>query len=75
MFSSLQKRGRDRKAQAFSLPRMVRIQTRDSRSFQEVGAKSKNLKEGMEVAKRYCYASSQWKPMEQGSFQHEKMGS
>ena len=40
------------------LPRMVRSQTRDSRSFQEVGAKSKNLKEGMEVAKRYCNAST-----------------
>ena len=30
----------------------------DSRSFQEVGAKSKNFK-GAEVAKRYCHASSQ----------------
>ena len=52
--SSLQKRGKNRKAQAIPLPRMVRSQTRDSRSFQEVGAKSKNLKEGVEVAKRYC---------------------
>ena len=53
------KRGRNRKAQAIPLPRKVRSQTRDSRSFQEVGAKSKNLKEGVEVVKRYCYASSQ----------------
>ena len=33
-----------------SSPRMVRSQTRDSIIFQEVGAKSKNLKEGVEVA-------------------------
>ena len=45
--------GRNRKAQALPLPRMVRSQMRDSRSFQEAGAKSKNL-EGGEVAKRYC---------------------
>ena len=36
------------------LPRVVRSQTGDSRSFQEVEAKNKNLKEGVEVAKRYC---------------------
>ena len=40
-------------AKAFPLPRMVRSQTRDSRSFREVGAKNKKLK-GVEVAKRYC---------------------
>ena len=51
--SSLQKRGRDRKTQAIPLPRMVRSQTRESRSFPEVGAKSKNLKAGVDVAKRY----------------------
>ena len=45
---------RHREAQALPLPRMVRSQTRDSRGFQEAGAKSKNLKEGVEVAKRYC---------------------
>ena len=38
----------------YTLPRVVQIQTGDSRSFQEVGAKSKNLKDGVEVAKRYC---------------------
>ena len=45
-------------------------------NVQDQNSKSKNLKEGVEVAgKRYCYASSQWKPqLEQGSFQHEKMG-
>ena len=68
--SSLQERGRNRKA----LPRMVRSQTSDSRSFQEVGAKSKNLKGVVEMAKRQCRASSQWKSMELGPFQHEKMG-
>ena len=52
--SGPQERGRKRKAQAIPLPRMVRSQTRDSRSFQEVGAKSKNVKEGVEVTKRYC---------------------
>ena len=46
--------GRHREAQALPLPRMARSQTGDSRSFQEVGAKSKNLKEGVEVAKRCC---------------------
>ena len=44
----------------------IRSQTRDSKSFQEVGAKSKNLKEGVDVAKRSCSTSSQWKSMEQG---------
>ena len=57
--SSLQERGRHRKAQAIPLPRMARSQTRDSRSFQEVGANSENFKETVEVAKRYCHASSQ----------------
>ena len=37
--------------QAIPLPRMVRSQMGDSTSFQKVGAKSKNLKEGVEVAK------------------------
>ena len=49
--SSLPEGRRHRKAQAAPLPRMVRSQTRDSRSFQEVRAQSKNLKEGVEVAK------------------------
>ena len=35
------------KALAILLPRMVRSQTRDSRSFRVVGAKNKNLKEGV----------------------------
>ena len=47
------------KAQALPLSRMARSQAGDSRSFQEVGAKSKNLKGGVEVAKRYRRASSQ----------------
>ena len=41
------------KTQALPLPRMVRSQTGDSTSFQEAGAKSKNFKEGVDVAKRY----------------------
>ena len=57
--SSLPNGGRHRGAQALPLPRMVRSQTRDSRGIQEVGTKSKNIKEGMEVAKRYRCASSQ----------------
>ena len=52
--SSLPDRGRHREAQALPLPRMVPSQTGDSRGFQEVEAKSKNLREGVEVAKRYC---------------------
>ena len=71
---SLSQGGRHRKAQALPLPRMKRSQTRDSRSFQEAGAKSKNLKEGVEVAKWYCWTSSQWKSMEQGPFQYEGVG-
>ena len=31
----------------------------DSRGFQKVGAKSENLKGGVEVAQRYCNAASQ----------------
>ena len=50
--SSLSQGESHRKAQAIPLPRMVRSQTRDTRSFQEVGARSKNLKGGVEVAKR-----------------------
>ena len=47
-----------RKAQALPLPRMACSQTWDPRSFQDVGAENKNRKEGMEVAKRYCNATS-----------------
>ena len=57
--SSLPDGGRHREAQALPLPRVIRSQTGDSRGLQKVGAKSKNLKEGVEVAKRYCCASSQ----------------
>ena len=51
------KLARRRKAQrstGSTLPRMVRSQTGDSRGLQKVGAKSKNLKERAEVAKRCC---------------------
>ena len=41
------------------LLRMVRGQTGDPRGFHKVEAKSENLREGVEVAKRYCHASSQ----------------
>ena len=51
--SSLPQGGRHRKAQALPLPRML-SQTLDPRSFQE--AKSEDLKEGVEVTKRYCDA-------------------
>ena len=43
--SSLPQGGRHRKAQALPLPRMVRSKTGVPRGFQEVGPKSKNLKE------------------------------
>ena len=33
---------------------MARGQTGDPRGFQKVGAKSENVKEGVEMAKRYC---------------------
>ena len=48
---SLPPKGRQRTAQTPPLPRMVRSTTGDSRSLQKVGAKSENLKEGVEVAK------------------------
>ena len=35
-------------------PEWHEVRREDSRSFREAGAKSKNLKEGVEVAKRYC---------------------
>ena len=72
--SSLPDRGRHREAQALPLPREVQSQTGDSRGFQEVGSKSKNIEEGVEVAMRYCCASSRRKPMEQRSFQFETVG-
>ena len=52
--SSLPEGGRHRKAQALPLRRMVRSKTGDSIGLQKVGATSKNLKEGVEVAKRNC---------------------
>ena len=55
-------------------PRIVRSQTGDPTNLHNVGAKSENLKKRVEVAKRYGHASSQLKPMEQGSFLHEKVG-
>ena len=51
--SSVPGGGRHREAQAPPLSRMVRSQTGDSIGFQKVGAKSKNLKDGVEVAKRH----------------------
>ena len=42
------------KRKALKVPR--RSQTGDSTGFQKVGAKSENLKERAEVAKRYCDA-------------------
>ena len=71
---SLSQGGRHRNAQALPLPRMVRSQTESSRCFQKVGANSENRKEGVEMAKRHCNAPIQGKQMEQGSFQHDKVG-
>ena len=45
-------------AQAVPSSRLAGGQTWDPRGFQEVGAKSEDLKQGMEVAKRYCDAPS-----------------
>ena len=47
-----------RKVQALPLPRMARDQKGDPRGFQKIGAKSENVKERVEVAKRYCNAPS-----------------
>ena len=59
------------KAQALPLPRMVRGQTGDPSGLQKVGAKSGNLKEGVDMAKRYCNAV---KADGTGSLQYEKVG-
>ena len=66
--SSLPDRGKHIEAQALPLPREEQSQTGDSRGFQEVGTKSKNIEEGVEVAMRYCCASSRRKPMDRGHF-------
>ena len=47
------------KAQIIILPSMARDQKGYPRGFQKVGAKSENIEGGVEVAKRYCRASSQ----------------
>ena len=51
-------RKRNRKAQAFPLPRMARSKAGDPRILQEVGAKGEDVEERMEMAKRHCRASS-----------------
>ena len=57
--SSLQDRGRHRKVQALPLSRMARSQAGDSGALLKVGAKSENVEERMEVAKKYSRASFQ----------------
>ena len=52
-------RRKAQKSTGFTIARMVRGQTGDPRGLQAVGAKRENLKEGVEVAKRYCNASTQ----------------
>ena len=52
----MSQRRRHREAQALPLPMLERGQTSDSRGIKEVGAKSEDIKEGMEVAKMYCDA-------------------
>ena len=47
------------KHRLYHCPEWYEGQTGDSRGIQKVGAKSENLKKGVEVAKRYCHASSQ----------------
>ena len=61
--SSLPDGGRHRKARPLPLSGMARGEARRSRSFQEVGAKGENVKEGVEVAKRCCctpLSESRW---------------
>ena len=53
---------------------MARDQTRDSSCVQKVGAKSENIKQGVEVAKRYPRATPERKPKEKGSLQDGKVG-
>ena len=72
--SSLSEGGRLRKAQALPLSGMARSEARYSRSFQEMGAKGENIKERMEIAKRYSRPPTQWKPVKQRKFQNEDVG-
>ena len=62
--SSLPDGGRHRKAQAPPLSGMARSEARYSKSFQEMGANGENVKERMEMAKRYSCTPSRWKPLE-----------
>ena len=64
--------GRHREAQASPLSRMARSKAGYSGMLQEVRAKGENVKERMEMAKRYSRAPSQRKPMEQGLFSMRK---
>ena len=57
--SSLPDGGRHREAQALPLSGMARSEARYSGCFQEMGAKGENVKERMEMAKRYSCTPSQ----------------
>ena len=72
--SSLSDGGRHRKAQALPLSGMARSEARHSGSLQEMGAKCENIKDRMEMAKRYSRTPTQWKPVEQRKFQNEDVG-
>ena len=63
--SSLSDGGRHRKAHALLLSGMARSEGRYSGSLQEMGATGENIKERMEMAKRFSRTPTQWKPVEQ----------
>ena len=54
-------RRKAQKAQASHCPEWYEARREISEAFRKVGARSENLKEEVEVAKRYCCASSQHK--------------
>ena len=72
---SMSQGGRHGKAQALPLPRMARNQRRDSRCFQKMVAKKKNIKEGVGLAKKVLLRIFQMKVNGTGRpFQHEEVG-
>ena len=72
--ASLSEGGRHRKAQVLPLSGMARSEARHPRGLQKVGATGENIKERMEMAKRYSRTPTQRKPVEQRKFQNEDVG-
>ena len=60
------------KHRLYHCPEGYEVRREIPEAFTKWEQKSENLKERVEMAKRYCNASTQRKQMEQGPFQYEK---